>query len=123
MANWFVSPEVPANNWGGTGWQVWQFSDAGSVPGISGRVDLDQGGTRSLPYYGWPDPVALPRHNVAGTPQTVSDQSGDIDVLWRGTNEHVWTLGYRNGGGDSSDRHQRGRRPSAVLTTDPSVVS
>jgi lysozyme len=98
VANWFVStPSVPANNWGGTGWQVWQYSDAGTVPGIPGRVDLDQGGTRSLPYYGWPDPVALAATNVASAPQTVSDQPGDIDVLWHGTNGHLWTLGYRNG--------------------------
>ena len=125
VANWFVpSPEVPANNWGGTGWQVWQFSDAGSVPGITGRVDLDQGGTRSLPYYGWPDPVALAATNVAGTPQTVSDQPGDIDVLWRGTNDHVWTLGYRNGGwGTAATDIGAGAGSSAVLTTDPSVVS
>ncbi len=121
VANWFVSsPQVPANNWGGTGWQVWQFSDAGSVPGISGRVDLDQGGTRSLPYYGWPDPVALAATNVAGTPQTVSDQAGDIDVLWRGTNDHVWTLRYRNGGvGDRRDRHQRRGRPVSRADNGP----
>ena len=68
VANWFVSqPSVPENNWGGTGWQVWQFSDAGVVPGIPGHVDLDQGGARSLPYYGFPNPLALPQAtNVAG---------------------------------------------------------
>ncbi|HUZ71083.1 MAG TPA: GH25 family lysozyme [Candidatus Saccharimonadales bacterium] len=125
VANWFVStPQVPANNWGGTGWQVWQFSDAGSIPGISGRVDLDQGGTRSLPYYGWPDPVALAATNVAGTPQTVSDRPGDIDVLWRGTNDHVWTLGYRNGRwGTAATDISALAGSSAALTTDPSVVS
>jgi lysozyme len=125
VANWFVSaPQVPANNWGGTGWQVWQFSDNGSIPGIPGRVDLDQGGTRSLPYYGWPDPVALAATNVAGTPQTVSDQPGDIDVLWRGTNDHVWTLGYRNGTwGRTATDISAAAGASAVLTTDPSVVS
>jgi lysozyme len=125
VANWFVStPQLPASNWGGTGWQVWQFSDAGSIPGISGRVDLDQGGTRSLPYYGWPDPVALAAANVAGTPQTVSDQPGDIDVLWRGTNDHIWTLGYRNGvWGTAATDISAAAGASAVLTTDPSVVS
>ena len=125
VANWFVSsPGVPANNWGGTGWQVWQFSDAGSIPGIPGRVDLDQAGTRSLPFYGWPDPVALPAANVASGPQLVSDQPGDIDVLWRGTNNQVWTLGYRNGqwGTAAADISAAGGSP-AMLTTDPSVVS
>jgi lysozyme len=125
VANWFVSsPQVPASDWGGTGWQVWQFSDAGSIPGIPGRVDLDQGGTRSLPYYGWPDPVALAATNVAGTPRTVSDQPGDIDVLWRGTNDHVWTLSYRNGTwGKAATDISAAAGASAALTTDPSVVS
>ncbi len=125
VANWFVtSPGVPANNWGGTGWQVWQFSDAGSIPGIPGRVDLDQAGTRSLPFYGWPDPVALPATNVASAPQLVSDQPGDIDVLWRGTNNQVWTIGYRNGewGTAATDISAAGGSPAA-LATDPSVVS
>ena len=125
VANWFVSaPQVPANNWGGTGWQVWQFSDAGSIPGIPGRVDLDQGGTRSLPYYGWPDPIALAAANVAGGPQPVSDQPGDIDVLWRGTNDQIWTLGYRDGqwGTVASDISAAGGT-AGQLTTDPSVVS
>jgi lysozyme len=126
VANWFVSqPSVPENNWGGTGWQVWQYSDAGVVPGIPGHVDLDQGGARSLPYYGFPDPLALPQAiNVAGTPQTVSDQSGDINILWRGTNNHLWTLGFRNGawGTASADISATGGT-SATLMADPAVVS
>jgi GH25 family lysozyme M1 (1,4-beta-N-acetylmuramidase) len=37
-------PLVPANNWGGFGYQAWQYcGGCGSVPGISGGVDLDQG--------------------------------------------------------------------------------
>jgi GH25 family lysozyme M1 (1,4-beta-N-acetylmuramidase) len=43
VAHWFVgSPTVPANNWGGRGWTFWQYDDCGSVPGISGCVDLDR---------------------------------------------------------------------------------
>jgi lysozyme len=125
VAHWFViSPSVPANNWGGTGWQVWQYSDAGSVPGIPGNVDLDKGGTRSLPYYGWPNPVALAATNVAGTPQTVSDRPGNIDVLWRGTDNHVWNLGYRNGtwGTRAVDISAAAGSPGA-LTADPALVS
>ncbi len=39
-ANWGVScPDVPSP-W--TGWTFWQYSDVGSVPGIAGKVDLDQ---------------------------------------------------------------------------------
>jgi lysozyme len=126
VANWFVSqPSVPENNWGGTGWQVWQFSDAGVVPGIPGHVDLDRGGARSLPYYGFPDPHPLPQAaNVAGTPQTVSDQSGDINVLWRGTSNHLWSLGFRNGTWASASADiSAGAGLAATLISDPSVVS
>jgi lysozyme len=126
IANWFVNqPSVPENNWGGTGWQVWQYSDAGSVPGISGNVDLDQGGVRPLPYDGFPDPTALPQAaNVAGNPQTVSDQAGDINILWRGTNDQLWNLSFRNGkwGTASSDISAAGGSP-ALMASDPSVVS
>jgi lysozyme len=126
VANWFVSqPSVPENNWGGTGWQVWQYSDAGVVPGITGHVDLDRGGARALPYYGFPDPHALPQAaNVAGTPQTVSDQAGDINVLWRGTNNHLWSLGFRNGTWASASADiSAGGGALAALVSDPSVVS
>jgi GH25 family lysozyme M1 (1,4-beta-N-acetylmuramidase) len=43
VAQWQVAKPtlVPAANWGGRGWTVWQFTSSGSVPGISGRVDLD----------------------------------------------------------------------------------
>ena len=43
VAHWGVSaPTVPAQNWGGNGWTFWQYTSDGSVPGISGRVDLDR---------------------------------------------------------------------------------
>jgi GH25 family lysozyme M1 (1,4-beta-N-acetylmuramidase) len=43
VAHWGVSnPRVPGNNWGGKSWTFWQYSDSGTVPGISGRVDLDR---------------------------------------------------------------------------------
>jgi len=43
IAHWGVtSPTIPANNWGGHGWTFWQYTSDGSVPGISGRVDLDR---------------------------------------------------------------------------------
>lgn len=49
IANWNVpAPDVPAQNWDGNGWSVWQYSDCGSVPGISGCVDLDSLKTRRL---------------------------------------------------------------------------
>ena len=44
VAHWTSgpAPTVPAQNWGGTGWTFWQYTSSGSVPGISGRVDLDR---------------------------------------------------------------------------------
>jgi GH25 family lysozyme M1 (1,4-beta-N-acetylmuramidase) len=51
IAHWGVTaPTVPANNWGGRGWTFWQYSNCGTVPGISGCVDLDRyHGTDLLP--------------------------------------------------------------------------
>ncbi len=44
IAHWTTAPNatVPAGNWGGSGWTFWQYTSNGSVPGISGRVDLDR---------------------------------------------------------------------------------
>jgi GH25 family lysozyme M1 (1,4-beta-N-acetylmuramidase) len=51
VANWGVSrPAVPAANWAGKSWSVWQYTSDGSVAGIGGRVDRDvlRGGLRAL---------------------------------------------------------------------------
>ena len=41
IAHWDVAaPSVPAANWAGHGWAVWQHSSTGSVPGIAGPVDM-----------------------------------------------------------------------------------
>ena len=44
IAHWTTAsePSVPAGNWGGKSWTFWQYTSDGSVPGISGRVDLDR---------------------------------------------------------------------------------
>jgi GH25 family lysozyme M1 (1,4-beta-N-acetylmuramidase) len=44
VAHWTTapSPTVPAANWGGRSWTFWQYTSDGTVPGISGRVDLDR---------------------------------------------------------------------------------
>jgi lysozyme len=42
VANWNVlTPAVPAQNWAGIGWRIWQHSSTGRVDGIDGHVDLD----------------------------------------------------------------------------------
>jgi len=43
VANFGVdSPAVPAANWDGEGWSVWQFTSSGRVSGIEGSVDRDR---------------------------------------------------------------------------------
>ncbi len=40
VANFNVKkPKVPADNWDGRGWAIWQFTSSGKVPGIDGDVD------------------------------------------------------------------------------------
>jgi len=46
VANFGVdSPDVPAGNWDGQGWSIWQYTSSGRVAGISGSVDRDRIGT------------------------------------------------------------------------------
>jgi GH25 family lysozyme M1 (1,4-beta-N-acetylmuramidase) len=44
IAHWTSAsqPTVPAANWGGNGWTFWQYTSSGTVPGITGNVDLDR---------------------------------------------------------------------------------
>jgi lysozyme len=43
IAHWHVAkPRVPARNWAGRGWTLWQYDDCGTVAGIDGCVDLDR---------------------------------------------------------------------------------
>ena len=44
VAHWTTAPSpiMPAANWGGKSWTFWQYTSDGTVPGISGRVDLDR---------------------------------------------------------------------------------
>ena len=64
-------------------------------------------------------PVRLQANNVAGVPQTVADRYGDLDVVWRGTDGRLWTIGYR------SNRWAAQARviSPANVASDPSLVS
>jgi lysozyme len=43
VANWGVRhPAVPAGNWDGRGWSIWQFTNDGRVAGIPGRPDMNR---------------------------------------------------------------------------------
>jgi lysozyme len=55
VANWNVgAPIVPAQNWAGRSWRVWQHAGDGHLEGIDGRVDLDwlRGGWRGVTVRG-----------------------------------------------------------------------
>jgi GH25 family lysozyme M1 (1,4-beta-N-acetylmuramidase) len=42
LAHWDVAaPTVPASDWNGNGWRIWQWTNCAAVPGISGCVDAD----------------------------------------------------------------------------------
>jgi lysozyme len=42
VANYGVStPSIPANNWGGRGWTIWQFTEHGEVSGIAPPTDIN----------------------------------------------------------------------------------
>src|SRR4051794_1044789 len=51
IASWTTAgqPTVPASGWGGAGWTFWQHTSTGTVPGITGAVDLDRYAGPSLP--------------------------------------------------------------------------
>jgi lysozyme len=43
IAHWGVDqPAVPTANWAGNGWTLWQYTNKGSVAGVSGDVDRDR---------------------------------------------------------------------------------
>jgi lysozyme len=42
VAHWHVrAPLVPAGDWGGESWRVWQWASDGRVPGVKGNVDMN----------------------------------------------------------------------------------
>lgn len=51
IAHWGVAtPDVPADDWAGRGWTVWQWTSEGSVPGIDTRVDRNRFNGTDLRY-------------------------------------------------------------------------
>jgi hypothetical protein len=96
VAHWFTSsPTIPGNNWGGHGWTFWQYSNCGTVAGISGCVDLDRYNGSDLTgmsfnYLPLPPvapPVVPPNAPpiLAGvTPATVAAGGGDLNLAIQG---------------------------------------
>ena len=73
VAHWGVAaPTLPANDWQGNGWTIWQYSNCGHVPGISGCVDLD-----------WFDgldfaPILIPSPDTVAPIATIATPSGVV---------------------------------------------
>jgi len=96
VAHWATSsPTVPGSNWGGHGWTFWQYSNCGTVTGISGCVDLDRfnGADLSTVEFNYtyvpPPPVLLPNPPpiLAGiTPVTTPAGGGDLTITIQGAN-------------------------------------
>jgi GH25 family lysozyme M1 (1,4-beta-N-acetylmuramidase) len=73
IAHWNVaSPTLPANDWQGNGWKVWQYSNCGDVPGIAGCVDLD--------WYNGLDfaPIVIPSPDTVAPVPTIATPTGVI---------------------------------------------
>ena len=51
IAHWTSAsqPNVPAGAWAGNGWTFWQYSSTGTVPGVTGAVDLDRFNGSAIP--------------------------------------------------------------------------
>jgi hypothetical protein len=77
------------------------------------------------PLIGWlreteQTPVELSPSNVAGTPQSVSDQQGNMDVIWRGADSELHDLAYRN---ESWQAQPAATITPATAASNPAVVS
>lgn len=79
------NPMVPAGNWAGNGWSFWQYTSGGSVPGIKGNVDLNDGKAGTLKLFRIPVPPSVREQpEISGEAET-----GEILTVspgtWKGT--------------------------------------
>src|SRR5215212_1887746 len=76
LARWGPLPSpLPANDWQGQGWTFWQWqvADAGSLPGITTKIDRDRYRGADLTYATIAQLTAQP-----GVGGTITDSSGKI---------------------------------------------
>jgi GH25 family lysozyme M1 (1,4-beta-N-acetylmuramidase) len=95
-------PRVPAKDWGGYGWTFWQYASCGSVPGVTGCVDMDRYNGTDLTRVQLgvpPSNAALPGFSGrAEETATLTASNGQ----WKGTSPLVFTYRWRRcdaGGG------------------------
>ncbi len=73
IAHWNVAtPMLPANDWQGNSWKIWQYSNCGDVPGIDGCVDLD--------FFNGLDfaPIVIPSPDTVAPLATIATPTGVI---------------------------------------------
>ena len=83
VAHWTTAsqPTVPAAAWGGNNWTFWQYTSDGSVPGISGRVDLNRyNGTN---FTNVRDPLARLRPPAPAAPSAAARRRPRSAPRWR----------------------------------------
>ncbi|HXC75648.1 MAG TPA: GH25 family lysozyme [Candidatus Acidoferrum sp.] len=80
------SPRVPASDWGGRGWSIWQYTGSGAVPGIGGAADIDLSSWAGLPLMA---PATVP-----GPPTAVSATAGTAQATLS------WTAPTNTGGSE-----------------------
>ncbi|WP_083808984.1 GH25 family lysozyme [Pedosphaera parvula] len=94
------------NPWGGSTWNLWQYTSSGSVSGISGSVDLDvfNGSSAGLvsalvptPTVAWSGWASL-GGTCTSHPSAASFQPNEIDLYVRGSNNQIFS---RNWNGSS----------------------
>ena len=74
VASWGASCPTMPNGW--SQWQFWQYSDTGTINGISGGVDHDEFNGSLADLKAWANPT--PPQTDAGTPPPVKD-AGSTD--------------------------------------------
>ena len=79
IAHYGVScPNVPNPSW--TGWSFWQYSESGSVPGVSGPADLDRFNGATLPTA-----LNVAPHFYAASPSTPAAVGAPYSYTFKAT--------------------------------------
>jgi GH25 family lysozyme M1 (1,4-beta-N-acetylmuramidase) len=83
-----LPPSMPANDWQGQSWTLWQWSWTGSIPGISGDVDRDRYAGTNLTDVEIASITAQP-----GTGGAITDSTGRLSCLAGDTCTELYSPG------------------------------
>ena len=104
IANWQVrAPAVPAGNWGGHGYSLWQWTSSARVAGVHGRVDADESAHSDLGAVRIPlQPKSFKAPTVTGQ-LTLGSQAGVAPGSWSGTTPITFTYQWQRCNGAGKD--------------------